>query len=191
MAAPTITNLISGPGTLYTAAFGTSEPVDTAVATADPAGWTASGGTNDGVTLSIQQEYFELEIDQIVDVAGRRLTKRDMRVSTNLAEPTLTNLSLALNGGTSATGGTGATAWESFTPNDDVSSTQPTYKALLFDGWAPNGKVRRVIVRKVLSVESVESAYKKGEMTLFPVTFAAHWVSSSIKPFKVIDSLAP
>ena len=48
---------------------------------------------------------------------------------------------------------------------------------------------RRVVVRKVLSIDDVETAYKKDEMNLFPVTFAAHYVSASIKPFRVIDQL--
>lgn len=188
--AVTATNLIQGPGTLYTDAFGGTEPADTAVASAPGGSWVDVGATQDGVTLSIEQEYAELEVDQVVDVPGRRLTKRDFRVSTNMAEPTLVNLALALNGGTNGSGGTGATAYLSYDPAMDTSATQPTYKALLFDGYAPNGKVRRVIVRKALSVEPVETSYKKDEQTLFPVTFAAHWVSTSIKPFHVVDGNA-
>lgn len=188
--AVTATNLIQGPGTLYTDTFGVSEPADTAVASAPGGTWVDVGGTQDGVKLTVAQEYSELEVDQVVDVPGRRLTKRDISVATNLAEPTLVNLGLALNGGTQGSGGTGGTAYLSYDPAMDGAATQPTYKALLFDGWAPNGKVRRVIVRKVLSIESIESSYKKDEQTLFPVTFAAHWVSSSIKPFHIVDGNA-
>ncbi len=188
--AVTATNLIQGPGTLYTGDFGETEPADTAVASAPGGDWTDVGGTQDGVSLNIEQEYAELEVDQVVDIPGRRLVKRDMQVVTNLAEPTLDNLALVLNGGTLGSGGTGGTAYESYEPDAATSATQPNYKALLFDGYAPNGKQRRVIVRKVLSIEPIETAYKKDEMTLFPVTFAAHWVSASIKPFKVVDSTA-
>lgn len=188
--AVTATNLIQGPGTLYAADFGETEPADTAVASAPAVDWTDVGGTQDGVRLVITQEYAELEVDQVVDVPGRRLTKRDMSIATNMAEPTLENLVIALNGGATSTGGTGGTAYKAYDPAMDTSATQPTYRALLFDGYAPNGKARRVIVRKALSVESVEAAYKKDEQTLFPVTLAAHWVSSSIKPFRIIDSTA-
>lgn len=188
--AVTATNLIAGPATLYTGDFGETEPADTAVASGPGVDYADAGGTQDGVKLIVEQEYMELEVDQIVDIAGRRLTKRDVKVATNLAEPTLENLKFALNGGTITTGGTGGTAYKAYDPAMDTSATQPTYISILLDGYAPNGKVRRVIVRKVLSVEKVESSYKKDDQTLFPVTFSAHWVSASIKPFHIVDGTA-
>ncbi|MDQ3760972.1 MAG: hypothetical protein M3460_04535 [Actinomycetota bacterium] len=181
--AVTATNLTQGPGTLYTGAFGVSEPADTAVASPPGAGWTDAGGTNDGVTLNVMQEFSELSVDQIVDVPGRRLTKRDMSIATNLAEPTIENLALSMNGGTTATGA----GYKSLEPGYATSATQPTYKALLFDGYAPGGFVRRVILRKGLNTSNVEFAYKKDTQTFFTVSFNAHYVSSSIAPFKVID----
>lgn len=189
--AGTTTNLIQGPGTLYTGAFGATEPTDANVGTTPSSStWTDVGFTNDGVTLNINLEYAELTVDQLVDRVGRRLTGRDLQIATNLAEPTLENLAIVLNGGTV----TASAAYKSYDPADDTSATQPTYKALLFDGYAPQStagvtKRRRVAVRKVLSVEAIEAPYQKDNMTLFPVTFAAHYVSSSIKPFRVVDEL--
>jgi hypothetical protein len=182
-----VTNLIAGPGTLYTGAFGATEPADSAVNTSPPgSAWTDVGATQDGLTLNIVQEFFELEVDQIVDIPGRRLTKRDLQLQTNMAEPTLANLALALNGGTVAA----SSGYSTYEPSDDTSATQPTYKALLFDGFAPDGLRRRVVARKALSVEGVETSYQKDEQTLFPVTFSCHYVSPSIKPFRVIDQTA-
>jgi hypothetical protein len=102
-----------------------------------------------------------------------------------MAEVTLTNLSLALNGGTSASG----SGYASFEPSFASSATQPTYKALLFDGWAPGTSAftRRVIVRKSLSTDAVEMGYTKDKMTLFGVKFSGHYVSSSISPIHVVD----
>lgn len=187
----TATNLIAGPGTLYAGLFGATEPADSTVATAPSAStWTDMGGTQDGVQISINLDYFELEVDQIVDIPGRRLTKRDLQVKTNLAEATLANLTVSLNGGTV----TASAAFSTYDPANDTAATQPTYRALLFDGWAPQtaagvSNVRRVVVRKVLSIDNVETSYKKDDQTLFPVTFGAHYVSSAIKPFRVIDQL--
>lgn len=189
--AVTATNLIQGPGTLYTGAFGATEPADSAVNAAPSAStWTDLGATKDGVTITADLEYAELEVDQIVDVPERRIVKRDLQVATNLAEGTLENLATVLNGGTV----TASAAYKTFDPADDTSATQPSYKALIMDGYAPRTAAsavmrRRVVVRKVLSVESVEVPYKKDDQTLFPVTFSAHWVSSSIKPFRVVDQL--
>lgn len=182
----TATNLVQGPATLYSGAFGATEPADSAVNTAPPASsWTDVGGTDGGVKLTIAQSYTELDVDQIVDRVGSRLTKRDFTVETSMAEPTLANLSLALNGGTSAS----ASGWASFEPSFASSATQPTYKALLFDGWAPGTSAfnRRVIVRKALSTDAIDIAYTKDKMVVYAVKFSGHYVSSSIAPIHVVD----
>lgn len=179
-----VTNLIQGAGVLYVADFGATEPADTDVASTPGTGFTDVGFTADGVELSISQEYSELAVDQLVDVPGRRLVSRGFTISTNLAEPTLDNLALALNN-TAPTTGAGYEGWEP----DEYSGGEPTYKALIFDGYAPNGKARRIIVRKALQVGDVEFAYSKDDQTVFSVEFAAHYVSTSIKPFKVIDEV--
>lgn len=189
--AVTALNLLAGPGVLYQAAFGATEPTDPNVTTAPSAGiYTDVGGTNDGVTINVTQEYFELDVDQVVDVPGRRLSKRDLRVETNLAEPTLANLALALNGGTV----TASASYTTYDPANDNAATQPTYKSLLFDGWAPGASAggwnRRVIVRKVLSLEGTEPKYEKAGQTVFKTVFGAHYVSSTVRPFRIIDQTA-
>lgn len=185
--AVTATNLIMGPATLYTGAFGAAEPTDAQV-NSTPAGsaWTDVGGTNGGLTMTVNQTYTNLDVDQIVDVVGRRLTSRDVEVATSLAEATLQNLALALNGGTVATG-SGATP-TTYDPANAISATQPGYSALLFDGWGPNQLRRRVIVRKVLSNASVGVGYTKDGQTLIPVTWGAHYVNSTTPLFHIADA---
>jgi hypothetical protein len=185
----TVTNLTAGPGDLYTAAFGASEASLFGAAYSVPASatWTDAGGTMDGVKLSVDQNYFELEVDQVVDVPGRRLTKREFKLETNFAEPTLQNLAVALNDGTVTAS---AGAFTSYDPANTTSATQQTYKALIFDGWAPGITPvrRRVLARRTLSVEGLkEMTYKKDAQTGIPVTFAGHYVSASTVPFKLHD----
>lgn len=177
----TATNLIMGAGELYAAPFGTTEPVGPT--TAPGAGWRNVGGTTDGVTINISQETTELEVDQVVDVVDRRITRRELTIETNLAEATLENLALVLNS-PAPTEETGVTTFE---PVNDSSVFIPNYSALLFDGFAPGGKRRRVTARRCLSTEGTEVAYTKDEQTVFSVTFAAHYVSPSIKAFSVQD----
>jgi hypothetical protein len=182
-------NLIQGPATLYRGAYQAVEPLDTnAALNATPAAssWTDVGGTTDGVKLAIANTYGELEVDQIVEVVGSRLTKRDTTVETNMAEVTLENLAYALNGGTSASG----TGYKSYEPAAADSATQPTYSAVLFDGWAPSSFRRRFIVRKVLSTDSIELAYTKDKQTVLAVKLKAHYVSSAVRPYKIIDGTA-
>ena len=150
--AVTVSNLIMGPGTLYKGDEGATEPADSDVTsplneTSVSGEWIDLGGTNGGVTLELDQEYTELEVDQIVDIVERRLTKREFKVNTSLAEPTLENFVIANNGGTVTTG----SGFKTFDPKQDTSATQPTYVALIFDGIAPSSLRRRVVTIRRLS----------------------------------------
>lgn len=185
--AVTVTNLAQGPGTLYSGAFGAAEPADAAVNTTPAASaWVDRGGTDGGIKLVMTQTFSELKVDQIVDSPGRRLVKRDFNLQTNLAEVTLENLALAMNGGTAASG----SGFKTLTPDSASSATQPGYIAAILDGWAPGQLRRRVIARKVLNISNVESAYQKDAQTFIPVDLAAHYVSSSIRPFYIQDETA-
>jgi hypothetical protein len=182
--AVTTTNLIQGPATLYSGAFGATEPTDTAVnATPAASAWTDLGGTQGGVKLSVNQTYSELEVDQITLRVGSRLTKQDFTIETSLAEATLVNLSLVLNGGTSASGA----GWSSFDPNVTSSATQPSYFAIIMDGYAPSQFRRRIIGRRMLNTDSVDLEYTKDKQTLVPLKLAGHYVSASINPFHIVD----
>ncbi|MFD1274859.1 hypothetical protein ACFQ51_34805 [Streptomyces kaempferi] len=182
--AVTTTNLIQGPSTLYSGVFGATEPTDTAVNTTPAASaWTDLGGTQDGVKLSIDQTYSELEVDQITLRVGSRLTKADFTIETSLAEPTLENLSLSLNGGTAASG----SGWKSFDPNVSSSATQPNYFAVIMDGYAPGQFRRRIIGRRMLNTDSSELSYTKDKQTLIPIKLASHYVSSVTAPFHIVD----
>lgn len=183
------TNLISGPGSLYHGAFGATEPLDTAIAT-EPAAppWTDFGGTQDGVTLTVNQEFFVLEMDQVVDAPGRRMTSRDVSVKTNLAEITLENLARVVNQDPSdIEEGAG---YKAFDLEGDDAGAEPNYFALILRGRSPGGLRRHVYLRKVLSTGEAETAYKKGSQTLYPVTLSCHWVSPSIRPIRVVDEVA-
>ena len=188
--AVTVTNLTLGPGELFRGEFGATEPTDTEInldmsAITEAASWEDMGGTQGGITLELNQEYTELEVDQVVDIPGRRLTKREFKINSNLAEPTLENYQLASNGG-EITSGTGYRTYE---PSMDDSGDTPVYAALVFDGYGPNSLKRRVIARRVLNVASVGQEYMKDSQTLFPVEFSCHYISKTIRPFRYIDEV--
>lgn len=174
--AVTTTNLIQGPANMWVAPFGTAEP---AAFAAPGVGWVDVGGTKDGVSLVIESSFSVLSVDQIVDEVGRTRTERKTSVKTSLAEATLENLARAIAEAAPVSG--------VLEPALDGTAFMPAYLAVLFDGIAPGGKIRRVIARKVLGVDSTEVAYKKDDQTVIPATFAAHYVSSSIKPWKITD----
>ena len=181
----TVTSLTQGPATLYYGALDATEPLDSAVnATPAASAWTDLGGTVDGAKLVIKQNYSMMKVDQLVDIPGSRLDTREITVETQMAEPTIVNLSLALNGGTITTGAGFSSAFE---PIDSDAATQPTYKALILHGWWGTAR-RMVILRKVLSVEGAESEYKKDGQTVLKVKIQAFYKSASIRPFRVIDA---
>lgn len=182
-----VANLVLGPATLYSGLFGAPEPLDTQVNNTPAASaWTDVGATLGGAKLAINQTYTPLNADQVVDIVGRRLTARDIQVQTTLAEVTLQNLAVSLNGGTVVTGA-GATP-STYDPAAAISATQPAYNALIMDGWGPNQFRRRVFVRRVLSMASVELEYAEATQAGFAVTFGAHYVSAAINPFHVVDA---
>jgi hypothetical protein len=174
----TATNLIQGPATLYRAPFGTAEPAT--ISTAPGAGWVDVGGTKDGLELEFENEFAELTVDQLIDVVDRRRTSRKVSAKTSLAEATLANLAAAI--------GNSAPVANVLEADDGLVAFKPAYDALLIDGIAPGGFRRRIILRKVLSLESVGMSYKKDDQTVIPITWGVHWVSSSIKPWKIEDA---
>lgn len=188
----TVTNLVMGPGAFYQAAFGAVEPADNVVNTAPPtSSWTDLGGTLGGMTISVDQTYTELEVDQLVDSVGRRLTKREFSIATQLAEATLTNLSNSLNGSSATSGSiTGGGTYNTFEPLFATSATQPNYTALLVDGFGTSSFRRRSIFRRSLSTAKVDQVLAKDKQTAYTVTFNGHYVSSVIAPIHVVDQVA-
>ncbi len=137
------------------------------------------------MNLEVNREYAELEVDQIVDVPERRLTKREIAITTNLAEATLENLALISNEATtSVTTGSG---FKTFIPTITTSATQPTHTPVILDGYAPSQFRRRVIGRRMLSIDPVQTTYRKDGQTMWNVRWAGHYVSSTLAPYKVID----
>lgn len=190
-------NLVLGPARLYVAALGSTEPADSTVTPNGPttppsSPWVDVGGTDGGVTFEVDTTYTDLAVDQIIMNVGARLTEMKMSVTAKLSEMTLANLTTALNSITSTGSGSGYT-----TADITVTSaaSQPTYAALIIDGWAPRlstgvAALRRVIVRKVLSQAKVMLAYDKKTQQGYECTFNAYFVSNSINPVHVIDQVA-
>jgi hypothetical protein len=187
----TVTNLLAGPGTLYSAPFGSTEPATAQTAIAAP--WTDVGGTSGGATLAIKTGWLDLAVDQVLDTPARRLTSRDLSIKTNLAEATLANLALAMNDVAPVTSGTGVTAQATFTPSTGPASFVPTNIAVLLQGQAAplagqaSVKNRRVIARSVHNTAGTGFDMKKDGQTLLGVEFHCLFVSASIAPYVVID----
>lgn len=181
----TRTNILQGPGALYYGAVGATEPADAAVnSTPQASAWTDAGATDGGLTITVNQDFSEITVDQVADVVGRRLVGRNVTVATAMAEGTLENMTLAVNDTTTASG----SGYKSISLIPGQAAMVPTERAILVDGWAPGvNKRRRFVARRVLSIENVETAYQKDGKYMIPVTFGAHYVDATTSPVKWID----
>lgn len=184
-------NLVQGPADIYQASFGTSAPADSSVTVApSQPPWTYLGGTQGGVMSEIDNTYTEQVVDQLVDPVGARLTKRAITVTTQLAEATLANLALALNGEVTTSVQSGYTTLDLITT---TSATQPSYTSLIIDGWAPTTGTsetacrRRVIVWKALAQSKISLEYDMQKNAVYSVVFTAYFVSNSVSPVHITD----
>lgn len=187
-------NICQGPATVYFGAFGATEPADSnaGVTGAPGAGWTDIGATQGGVVVDVENTYDQITVDQLIDPIGARLTKRTIQVTFKAAETTLTLLNNALNNLLTQASGTGYATGDLQTT---TSATQPTYAALLIDGWAPTLSAgtaarRRAIVRKVLSQAKIQLNYSMATNGTYDLTWTAYYVSPSISPVHWIDQTA-
>jgi hypothetical protein len=186
-------NVVMGPATVYWALFPATEPAYTAL-TSPPSSsvWTDVGGIVDGtsVLLEVQHTITDIHCEQLIDPIGGRVSKRVIQVTAALLEATLQNLNLAMNQMATISPGSGYTV---FDPLTSPTSLQPTYAAILIDGWAPTAGTdevscrRRMIVRKCLSSSKVDLEYEKTKTSQFNTTWTGYWISSTLPPFETID----
>ena len=190
-------NLVQGPANVWFGVFGTTEPADTnAALIANPgAGWTDVGGIMDGTSVLFEDDltYTGQGVDQLVMEVGARLTKKQVLLTAALAEATLANMQMALNNlATITTPGSGI---QTLDPIVTSAATQPTYTALIIDGWAPTLSTgaaarRRIILRKALTSTKLSLEYEKAKMAGYNCQWTGYYVSSSIAPYHIQDQTA-
>ena len=147
---------------------------------------TEVGFTSEGIDLSFEPEYSDVEVDQLLDSAI--LFKNSQRVSfgTTLTEASLENLARAI-GQVDATGTTLAAQDGVVDSGSGPGSTRtlgiqggslgsfPQEKSLLAVANGPRntaGVSERIFeAYRAISVESVGVAVKRNEVTAFPVSF--------------------
>lgn len=175
-------NLLMGPVDVFHGVFGVTEPVDAEAAPG--VGLTDIGGTDGGVTLTLGQTYTPMTVDQVAMAVDARLTDETITVSTNMAEATLDNLRRARNVAADA-----ATEFEF--GGELITNSSPLFSAIVLRGLAPEGGPRLVVVRRTLSTESIGVPFLKDGKTVFPVTWTAYFVSSSVRAVRVDDTVTP
>lgn len=140
------------------------------------------GFTQEGIELSFEPDYGEIEVDQLLEVA--KIFKQSMRVTlaTSLAEATLENLLLATSGADSDLGSAinSTTKSRKLDVNAGALGYAPIERTIVAVGPAPdsvaaattNGKAERIYWGyRAVSMETTTVGVRRNEATVFPVSF--------------------
>ena len=119
-----VVNVLQGPCDVYVGAFGAVEPTDGTWTPVDQTIWRPAGATNGGVKLTVGMTFKTLDVDQVPDPVGVRMTGRTTDVETTLSEITIANIQGLMNGGTTTIGGTSTvgTSWTTTASTSTLTS---------------------------------------------------------------------
>lgn len=149
-------------------------------ANVDAASWASVGYTSEGVDLSFEPDYGEVQVDQLLDVAKIFKQGQKVMLNTSFTEGTLENLLIAIGG---KAGDKTATV-SGVTPlwmNGGALGYTPIERSILVVGPGPEavaqaagaGKsIERIYLGyRALSMDTVGVGIKRDTATVFPVSF--------------------
>lgn len=163
-----------GPGTLFIAPLGTTEPTD--LTTALVAGWVSLGYTEEGSQFSYAVATSPVAVAEEYDPLRVLTTGRTLRVEFALSEVTATNLKRALNGGTLTT----AAGVSTFDPPAPGTET----RTMLL--WQSDDVTERWIYRQCFQDAGTTLARRKAPTNAtIPMGFALE-KPTGVQPFRAI-----
>jgi hypothetical protein len=135
--------------------------------------WRSVGFTSDGIELSYDPTYGEVEVDQLLDAAVMFKSGMKASVKTALAEATLTNLLVAW-GQKSSSLGADSTEQELGIEGGALYE-EPVERSVVFIGPSPRSSTgikreRLYHLRRALNVEATALSLKKTDATNIPVS---------------------
>ena len=120
------------------------------------------GYSVDGVIMTVKNTNANIKVDEIDGTIIRRLTDQEVDVTLNVAEGTLANLAMAIPG---------AVATSAAITTIGGGSLQSNRLTLV--GTNPAGYPRVIVLTEVNPTGEVGVPFKKGEISVVPVTFSA------------------
>jgi hypothetical protein len=165
-----------GPGLLYIAPLGTTEP--TSLTGALAAGFVALGYTEEGHQTTVETARERIYVAELLDPIRNVKTGRITTVEAQLAQITARNLQIAQNGGTigSPTGG-----YVTFTP---PAMTDADVGVMLV--WQADDNQERWLFRECYAQGAIAIPRRKSPTkSVIPVTFDCIAPSSGLQPFAV------
>lgn len=165
----TISEVIVGTGVLYVASISNDGnatgdyvafPADSTGAWADPgADWVDVGYSEDGWTLEMDKTFEDIMVAEEIDPIATFKTAQEVRLTGELAQASMSNLQVALAGGTFTADDTDyGTGYDSLKPpsTDDYDE-----KSLLLIVDGPAGADRHVEIPRAINVGAFSMAHQK------------------------------
>lgn len=174
-------NVDLGPGRLYYAPIGTTEPVDCSTVLPS-ANWIPVGYTEDGTEVVTDISSEAIEVAEELDPISFEQTKRMTKLSFAMAESTKKRLALAL--------GTGAAEVDNAASFEFPDASSVVAVMFVWDSEdTPSAINRRWLFRKCTPSGSVSIARKKAPAkALVTVTFDCAKPGSTTKSIKVFPN---
>ena len=198
----TISEVIVGTGILYVAAIANDGnasgdyvafPADNGSGawSTPAAGWVDVGYSEDGWTLEMDKTFEDIMVAEEIDPIGTFKTAQEVRLTGELAQAGMTNLQIALGGGTYASSDTTnyASDYASLIPpaTDDFDE-----KSLLLVVDGPAGADRHVEVPRALNVGAFSMAHQKAPQKVVIATefkvLKPKSVSQHTDLFRIVDN---
>lgn len=174
----TPSNVKVGPGIIYIAPVGSTEPTD--LITAWDAAWVELGYTEAGHRFAYTPAYEPIDVAEELDPIRYESTGRQLSVGFSMAEMTARNLQIAFNGGTITPSGVAPNEIVTFEPPDLGAETRVAI------GWESDDGNERWVYRKCLQTGTSEMARAKSPAkTVIAADFRLEVVSGT-KPFLAI-----
>lgn len=185
-----------GPGTLYVAPLGTTEP--TAVTGAWPSGWIALGYTDGGSTIAKGITTSPVTVEEEVYAVTNPITGVTQTIAFDLAQATAFNYLLASNAGVGTPGaGTGLVAATTGTnPDGSIWVEDPGLglEVRIMVGWDALPKAGtvgdpfgRFLARQCLQTGTITETHKKApQKDLYTTTWTLELPTTGLNPYRKI-----
>lgn len=160
------------------------------VALAADEDWRDVGYTTDGVELSYEPDFGEVQVDQLLDAAVLFKQAMKINVRTTFSEATLDNLFVVMN---QSSGLSGSSPEQTLELLGGALGDYPVERSLAFVGPGPRPGAglhseRIYHTSRALSIESSSHGLKRQEATVFPVSFRLLPLASTSNAYgKIID----
>lgn len=180
--------LATDPGFLWYAPLGTAEPTHAVTgsifsdAMSSATGWIQLGATEEGSNFNFQTTFDTVTVAELLDPVKYVTTGRTGSLAFALSNFVMSNVKLALNGGTVTTTGSTTTTMKSYVP--------PTLGAevriqLL---WESQDATERLVIFQAINTGQVSLSRRKGaDNAAIPVEFSLE-VPSSGTPFRYLTA---